>query len=179
LSYTFDPYHPILLNGASILDADRGGMRREIRWCDRPDAFLFLSPTLKERIPIAGEITLRLKVSVGAVDGAIFARLILITPEGEAFNLRESAMLLSHREGDFSLAPVTPGVEYPITLTFPSLRWTLTPGFSLGLALSSSGVPFIPPYTHTGRNWLFSPEAFPATYTYRFDAETYLEIPTE
>lgn len=179
LSYTFDPTLPVLLNGASVLDADHGGMRREIQWCARSDAFLFLSPPFAEEVRIAGRITLKLKVSVQAGDGALFAQLILITPEGESFNLRESAMLLSHREGDFFATPVTPGVEYPITLTFPSLRWTLTPGFSLGLALSSSGFPFIPPYTHAGPDWLFSSQAFPATYTYRFDRSSFLEIETE
>lgn len=179
LSYLYNPYDPVILNGAAVLDAARGGMHREISWCSRSDALLFVSDPLSEPLPVAGGIQVHLKVRTRAPDAAVLARLILITPEGEWFNLREGAMLLSYRGGDFAPLPVTPDTPFSLTLPLPPLRWTVPPGSRLALALTSSGVPFIPPYTNTGPGWVFSPIAVTTENTYTFDDQTYLELTRE
>lgn len=164
--YDYDPYDPVILNAANILDLyGRDGMQPENDWCSRSDAIVFDSAALTAPVEIGGDIAVHLNVSTDAPDTSFFVRLSLVDTDGIAYNLREGAMLLSHREGNAAPARYEPGSTVALAIPLPPLRWTLQPGQKLRLVVTSSGFPFIAAYPNTGEGWPTATAAITAQQT--------------
>lgn len=163
--WSYDPHEAIRLNGGQLIDFGLWGMRREIDWCAEAAAVFETAP-LAESLEIAGAIAVDLRVASDAPDTAFFARLYLVDNDGVAYNLREGASLLSHREGDAAKVSYTPGQRVTLTIPMAPLRWTLQPGQRLGLAVASSGYPLIVPHTNVaGPDWVAVRDPEPAQQT--------------
>lgn len=160
--WIYDPHEPIHLNGGQLIDFALWGMRREINWCAEAAAVLESEP-LTEALEIAGTITVSLRVAVDTADSSIFTRLYLVDADGQAYNLREGAMLLSHREGDARKVAYSPGERVTLDIPLAPLRWTLQPGQRLGLAVAGSGYPLIVPHTNTAGDWTAARDPQPTT----------------
>jgi putative CocE/NonD family hydrolase len=164
--YVYDPEDPVILRAANILDLyGRDGMQVDNDWCTRDDVLLFESAPLTAPVELGGELTVHLDVATDAPDTSFLARLSLVDTDGTAYNLREGAMLLTHRDGGTEPAAYAPGTTVHVAIPLPALRWTLQPGQRLRLVVTSSGYPFIAPYPNTGDGWPRAPEPITATQT--------------
>lgn len=164
-TWTYDPYEPIWMAGGLLIDFERWGMRREIDWCAEPAALSFETAPLTTPVELAGTPEVQLRVASSAADTVFATRLYLVDTDGRAYNLREGAMLLSHREGNAEPVAYTPGSRVTLRIPLPPLRWTLQPGQRLGLVVTSSMVPFIVPHTNVAGDWTAVRDPLPAQQT--------------
>ncbi len=161
MTYTYDPTDVRELPG--VLTLQEAEMLREAKWCNRTDSFVFETPVFSEPLEVAGDFFLDLRVSTNVEDTPFVARLSLVDKDGRAYNLREGAMLLSHREGDEARVDYTPGEQVEITIPIPPLRWTFQPGQRLRVVVTSSAWPLIVPHPNVSGNYMTAENPVVAT----------------
>ena len=142
IQYTYDPLDPVVNYGGPLLNMP-SGCKLEEAHCDRNDVLTFESDPFPSDVTVDGEIHLDLWVSSTAPDTAFIGRLALIKEDGVAYYLRQGAVTLSHREGDRTPAPYSPGDVTAVRIHMPPVLWTLRAGERLRLEISSSSFPSV------------------------------------
>ncbi|RMF14233.1 MAG: CocE/NonD family hydrolase [Candidatus Dadabacteria bacterium] len=165
--FVYDPLDPVTFISSNILDLyGRDGVKVDNDWCTRDDVVMFETDPLTAAVEVAGRITAHLDVASNAPDTSFLVRLSVVDSDGAAYNLREGAMLLSHREGDDRRVSYTPGETVHLAIPLTRLRWTFQPGQRLRMVVTSSGYPFIAPYPNTGGDdWLSAADPVTAVQT--------------
>lgn len=137
VSYTYDPNDPVMSHGAESLFAtfkEVGSLEQPgPDW--RPDVVSFTSAPLEHDLTIMGKISAELYVKSTAGDTAFTAKLMEVTPEGKAYNIRGSIATLAYDR------PYTPGEVRKITVPMWDVAFQVKAGSRLRLDVSSSDFP--------------------------------------
>ena len=137
VSYTYDPNDPVMSHGAESLFAtfkEVGSLEQPgPDW--RPDVVSFISAPLEHDLTIMGKISAELYVKSTAGDTAFTAKLMEVTPDGKAYNIRGSIATLAYDR------PYTPGEVRKITVPMWDVAFQVKAGSRLRLDVSSSDFP--------------------------------------
>ena len=161
VSYRYDPENPVMSHGAeSLLSTfqEVGSLLQpEPDW--RPDVVSFLSRPLEEPLTLLGEIRVELYVKSTAPDTAFTAKLMEVTPQGEAYNIRGSIATLAFQE------PYTPGEVRKVTISMWAVAYQVQAGCRLRLDLSSSDFPQYAIHPNKAGIWSEQESTTPAIQT--------------
>lgn len=137
VSYTYDPNDPVMSHGAESLFAtfkEVGSLEQPgPDW--RPDVVSFTSAPLEHDLTIMGKISAELYVKSTVGDTAFTAKLMEVTPDGKAYNIRGSIATLAYDR------PYTPGEVRKITVPMWDVAFQVKAGSRLRLDVSSSDFP--------------------------------------
>lgn len=137
VSYLYDPNDPVPSHGVESLFAtsqEVGNLEQPgPNW--RPDVVSFLSAPLGHSLTLLGEVQVELYVKSSAEDTAFTAKLMEVTPEGKAYNIRGSIATLAYD------TPYTPGEVRKITVSMWAAAFQIQAGSRLRLDISSSDFP--------------------------------------
>ena len=101
----------------------------------RPDVVSFTSEPLERSVTLLGEAKAELFVKSTAEDTAFTAKLMEVTPEGKAYNIRGSIATLAYEE------PYVPGNVRKVTVSMWAAAYQVQRGSRLRLDISSSDFP--------------------------------------
>ena len=137
VSYTYDPNDPVMSHGAESLFATfkEVGSLEQLGPDWRPDVVSFTSAPLEHDLTIMGKISAELYVKSTAGDTAFTAKLMEVTPDGKAYNIRGSIATLAYDR------PYTPGEVRKITVPMWDVAFQVKAGSRLRLDVSSSDFP--------------------------------------
>ncbi len=160
-AYTYDPNDPVPSHGAESLFAtfkEVGSLEQPgPNW--RSDVLSFVSAPLEQDLPLLGGIEVELYVMSTAADTAFTAKLMEVTPDGRAYNIRGSIATLAHKE------PYTPGHIRRLTISMWAVAFTLRAGSRLRLDVSSSDFPQYAVHTNLPGCWAEQERAVTAQQT--------------
>lgn len=92
-------------------------------------------------VSILGQPELHLMLNSDAPDGQLFARLIEVRPDGQAFLLTSAIQNLTHRSGHSHPKPIPVGEQVPVSLVFDTVAHRMSPNSRLRLTLQSGAWP--------------------------------------
>jgi len=149
IGYTYDPDNPVPTRGGAGLlrylsgapDAPKPASLRQEPPGYRDDVISFLSDPLDEDLRIAGSVEVRLFVGSEAPDTAFSVNLMEVTPDGEAYNIRDGITSLSYRNGVKLPVEYIPGSVVEVIIKLWPIAWTIRKGCRLRLDVSSSNFP--------------------------------------
>ena len=136
-AYTYDPDDPVKSHGAESLFASF----QEVGSLEQPgpdwrdDVLSFLSAPLERDLTLMGEVSMELYVKSTAEDTAFTAKLMEVTPDGKAYNIRGSIATLAYD------GPYTPGEVRKVTVSMWAVAFQVKAGARLRLDISSSDFP--------------------------------------
>jgi uncharacterized protein len=146
LSYIHDPFKPVPTTGGGGYPDELGvnyplAAIKQARLKGRPDVKTFLLPAFTEDTEIFGNIETIIWMSADVADVDVFAKLVEVLPNGESYNIADTAMRARYRGGYENELFLTPGK--PVQLKLPNMvsRHTFRKGSRLGLQISSSNWP--------------------------------------
>ena len=127
--------------------------------CDREDILSFTSSPYVSEETISGKIRVTLSVSSTAADTAFTAKLIEVTKDGRAVNIRDSITTL-RIQGE-NVRNYRPGTQTNVEIRFWPIEWQIQPGSKLRLDISSSDFPKF--HAHPNKAELWSTVEEPTT----------------
>lgn len=140
-SYQYNPENPVeTLGGEALLKT--GGkigslLQKEPGW--RKDVLSFLSEPLTEDMRLCGKIQVKLYVKTDCEDTAFTAKIMEVTGEGKAYNIRSSITSLSQEipEGEVYI----PETAVEIRIDMWDIAYTVKQGSRIRIDISSSDFP--------------------------------------
>ena len=144
VGYEYDPANPALSHGAESMLRSNEAIGSLIQppcgW--REDVISFVSEPLQEEARILGPIEVRLKVSSSAEDSAFTAKVMAVSSDGTAQNIRSGIAALAYRGGpDSSRQSYRPGEAVSLSIRLWDIAWTLPKGSRVRVDISSSDFP--------------------------------------
>ncbi len=141
ITFAYDPENPCPTHGAeSVLTTiTEAGTLLQPKPDYRADVVSFVSEPLTEKLAIAGQVKVHLKVKTDVDDTAFSAKLCEVFPDGKAYNIRSGITTIAadRTEGD----RYSPGEIAEVCVDFWDIVWTIRPGSRLRLDISSSDFP--------------------------------------
>lgn len=141
IAYDYDPENPCPSHGAeSVLTTiTEAGSLLQPDPDYRPDVISFVSEPLIDKLAVAGQVKVHLKVKTDAEDTAFSAKLCEVFPDGRAYNIRSGiTTIAADMPEDTSYRP---GEMAEVCVDFWDIVWTVQPGSRLRLDISSSDFP--------------------------------------
>jgi hypothetical protein len=112
---------------------------------DDVKSLLFDSAPLKADLEILGHPVARIRIASDQPVAKLALRLCEVTPAGESWLITYGLLNLTHRDGDSSPAPLTPGQSYDVTVDLSLIAHRFKAGNRIRLALSESLWPLVWP----------------------------------
>lgn len=180
VSFIYDPEDPVMSHGAESLLYTREGVGslRQPPVGNRSDVVSFVSQPLEEGLNIVGRIKVRLRVATDADDTAFVFKLMEVTPEGKAYNIRTGITTLGYRNGSDHRVPYVPGEPVDIVIDSWDVAYALAKGSRLRLDVTSSDFPQYAIHSNYAGCWSEQDKTRPARQTI-FLAESSVELPLE
>ena len=150
LRYRYDPSDPVPTLGGNIMEPTLRGPYDQASLDDREDVLRFLSAPFEEPTEITGPITAEVYATTDARDTDFMAKLVVVKPDGMAFNLVDGAIRARYREGFEEEKPIEPGRAYKYTIDLWATSYLLSPGDRLRLDVTSSNYPRLARNLNTG-----------------------------
>lgn len=140
-SYVYDPEQPVKSWGAEscLYTWDSIGSLLQPPPGERTDVITLFSLPLSEDLRICGKIRAELFVSSDCEDTAFTAKLMRVTPRGEAYHIRSSITTVS--QGSAAGEDYLPGSCIQVNIDMWEICCTVKKGERLRLDLSSSNYP--------------------------------------
>ncbi len=137
----------------------------------RPDVLVFSSEPLENDLQITGWVRATLFASTSATDTDFTAKLVDVSPDGDARNLTDGILRARYRAGRGPAQPVTTGevVEYDIDMWATSNVFMA--GHRIRVEISSSNFPRFDRNPNTGGDIATETALVPALQTVYHDAE--------
>lgn len=154
VSYVFNPEHPVPTHGAESLlfMTDEIGSLRQPEPSYRPDVLSFISAPLQAPITISGSITVPLTVSTDAEDTAFSVKIMEVTKDGIAYNIRSGITSIAYRNHG-SPESYAPGQRVNLEVVLWDIEWQLQPGSRIRLDISSSDFPQYAIHSNFSGSW--------------------------
>lgn len=168
VSYRYDPDDPVPTRGGAKLlsyafrtfESPDPGIVDQQGLCERPDVLTFETAPLGTPLHLVGSASVELSVSSDARDTAFTAKLIAVTPEGTARNVRDGIVALSSQHSVYE-----PGTVVTVRIDLWPIEWRFPPGTRLRLDVSSSNFPAFHPHPNVAGPWAEVEQARVATQT--------------
>jgi len=128
LDYSYDPADPVPTLGGNIMEPTLRGPYDQSPLDGRGDILRFVTAPFTEVTEMTGPVRAGLFAASSAPDTDFMAKLIVVKPDGTAFNLVDGVIRARYREGFESPRLIEPGtvVEYAIDMWATS--YVLSPG---------------------------------------------------
>ena len=150
LKYTYDPKDPVPTLGGNIMESTLRGPYDQSPLDDRNDVLRFVTQTFSEPMEITGPISAELYAATDSTDTDYMAKLIVVKPDGEAFNLVDGVIRARYREGFEKPRLIEPGKVYQYSIDMWATSYVLMPGDRLRIDITSSNFPRLARNLNTG-----------------------------
>ena len=150
LRYSYDPADPVPTLGGNIMEPSLRGPYDQAPLDGREDVLRFVSEPFTELTEITGPITAELYAASSAPDTDFMAKLIVVKPNGMAFNLVDGVIRARYREGFESPKLIEPGEVYRYSIDMWATSYVLSPGDRLRIDVTSSNFPRLARNLNTG-----------------------------
>ena len=150
LSYDYDPADPVPTLGGNIMEPSLRGPYDQAPLDDRDDVLRFLTSPFTARTEITGPIRAEIFASSDATDTDFMAKLIVVKPNGVAFNLVDGVIRARYREGFEQPSLIEPGKVYKYAIDLWATSYVLSPGDRLRVDITSSNFPRLARNLNTG-----------------------------
>ena len=138
IGYVYDPENPVPSKGAEAMlhSMNQIGSQLQEEPGYRDDVITFQSEVLCKDLKLFGKVRVNLWVSTDAEDTAFTAKLMEVTPDGKAYNIRSSITTIAADVKDYE-----PNTVAKVHIDFWDIAWTIKKGCRLRLDISSSDFP--------------------------------------
>lgn len=171
LRYDYDPADPVPTLGGNIMEPTLRGPYDQAPLDDRKDVLRFLSDPVDTETELTGPITAELYAESDARDTDFMAKLIVVKPDGTAFNLVDGVIRARYRNGFETEDLIEPGNIYKYTLDMWATSYLLSPGDRLRLDVTSSNYPRLARNLNTGAPFARTSEMRVARQTIHLSSE--------
>lgn len=153
-NYTFDPATPVeSIGGEALLHTmPQIGSHLQPEPDYREDVLSFVSEPLEETFTLNGKASVRLFVESDCEDTAFTAKIMEVTPEGKAYNIRSSIATLE--QGKTEAGTYEPGSVAEVQITMWNIVYTILKGSRIRVDVSSSDFPQY--HVHSNQKGLWS-----------------------
>ena len=146
ISFLHDPLRPVPTAGGGGYPDDLGsnyplGAVDQRKLKKRADVKTFLSQPLEQDLDAYGNIGLTLWASANAPDFDLFAKLVEVLPDGQTFNVADTAQRARYRRGYDREVWMKPGVPEKFNLPTMVIGHTFRKGSRIGIQIASSNWP--------------------------------------
>ena len=156
--YTYDPADPVPTLGGNIMEPTLRGPYDQAPLDTREDVLRFQTEPMTEPTEITGPISAELYAETDANDTDFMAKLIVVKPNGMAFNLVDGVIRARFREGFEREVPIEPDAIYKYTIDMWATSYLLEPGDRLRVDITSSNYPRLARNLNTGAPFAKSTE---------------------
>jgi len=136
--------------GGNIMEPTLRGPYDQAPLDDREDILRFVSEPFTEPTEITGPVSAEIYATTDARDTDFMAKLIVVKPNGMAFNLVDGVIRARYREGFEEEKLIEPGETYRYTIDLWATSYVLSPGDRLRLDVTSSNFPRLARNLNTG-----------------------------
>jgi putative CocE/NonD family hydrolase len=150
LSYDYDPADPVPTLGGNIMEPTLRGPYDQAPLDDREDVLRFVTAPFETPTEITGPVSAEIYATSDARDTDFMAKLIVVKPDGMAFNLVDGVIRARYREGFEQEKLIEPGETYKYTIDLWATSYLLSPGDRLRLDVTSSNYPRLARNLNTG-----------------------------
>ncbi len=145
-AYQHDPLRPVPSLGGGGYPEDLGikypmGAVNQRPLATRSDVKTFLSAVLDKDIETYGNVAVALWASSDAPDFDMFAKVVEVLPDGETFNVADTALRARYRQGYGREVWMTKGVPVELKLPNMVIGHTFRKGSRIGIQVASSNWP--------------------------------------
>ncbi len=152
-SFVYDPRNPVPTRGGAVCCDPKifpwGPMdQRSVE--KRRDVLVYSTPPLTGDTEVTGNIRVVLYASSNAPDTDFTAKLVDVSPDGEARNLTDGILRTRYRESLEKPQPMTPGEVYRVTIDAGVTSNVFRAGHRIRLEISSSNFPRFDRNPNTG-----------------------------
>lgn len=148
--YEYDPADPVPTLGGNIMEPTLRGPYDQAPLDDRTDVLRYVSEPFDEPTEITGPISAEIFAETSAKDTDFMAKLIVVKPDGTAFNLVDGVIRARYREGFEEPRLIEPGEVYQYTIDLWATSYLLSPGDRLRIDVTSSNFPRLARNLNTG-----------------------------
>lgn len=170
-TYEYDPADPVPTLGGNIMEPSLRGPYDQAPLDDREDVLRFLTSPFAERTEITGPIRAEIYAASSAPDTDFMAKLVVVKPNGVAFNLVDGVIRARYREGFEEPKLIEPGKVYKYDIDLWATSYVLSPGDRLRVDITSSNFPRLARNLNTGAPFAQSTEMKVARQTIHMSAD--------
>jgi putative CocE/NonD family hydrolase len=170
-TYAYDPADPVPTLGGNIMEPSLRGPYDQAPLDDREDVLRFLTSPFAERTEITGPIRAEIYAASSAPDTDFMAKLVVVKPDGVAFNLVDGVIRARYREGFEEPKLIEPGKVYKYDIDLWATSYVLSPGDRLRVDITSSNFPRLARNLNTGAPFAQSTEMKVARQTIHMSAD--------
>ncbi len=149
-NYDYDPADPVPTLGGNIMEPSLRGPYDQAPLDDRDDILRFLTSPFSERTEITGPIRAEIYAASSATDTDFMVKLVVVKPNGVAFNLVDGVIRARYREGFEEPRLIEPGKVYKYDIDLWATSYVLSPGDRLRVDITSSNFPRLARNLNTG-----------------------------
>ncbi len=141
---------PVPTLGGNIMESSLRGPYDQAPLDDRKDILRFVTAPFEEPTEITGPISAELYAASDSKDTDFMAKLIVVKPDGMAFNLVDGVIRARYREGFEEEKLIEPGEVYKYSIDMWATSYVLAPGDRLRIDITSSNFPRLARNLNTG-----------------------------
>lgn len=158
LEYKYDPKDPVPTLGGNIMESSLRGSYDQAPLDERQDVLRFVTQPFETPTEITGPIRAEIFAATDAKDTDFMAKLMVVKPNGKAFNLVDGVIRARFREGFESEKLINPGEVYRYSIDMWATSYMLSPGDRLRVDISSSNFPRLARNLNTGAEFATTSE---------------------
>ncbi len=148
--YVYDPRDPVPTLGGNIMRPELRGSFDQGPLDDRDDIVRFTTAPFDAPMEITGPVRVELFAASNARDTDFMAKLVVVKPDGKAFNLVDGVIRARFRESFSEPTLIEPGEVYAYDIDLWATSYELAPGDRLRLDITSSNFPRLARNPNTG-----------------------------
>ncbi|MBU2979346.1 CocE/NonD family hydrolase [Alteromonas sp. C1M14] len=171
LKYDYDPADPVPTLGGNIMMPKLRGPYDQKPLDDREDILRFVTEPFTEATEFTGPISAEIYASSSAPDTDFMAKLIVVKPDGTAFNLVDGVIRARYREGFEKPKLIEPGKVYKYEIDMWATSYKLSPGDRIRVDITSSNYPRLARNLNTGAEFAKTSEMQVAHQTLHMSKE--------
>lgn len=171
LGYQYDPADPVPTLGGNIMEPKLRGPYDQQPLDEREDILRFVTEPFAEATEITGPIRAEIYASSSAKDTDFMAKLIVVKPDGRAFNLVDGVIRARYREGFDEPKLIEPGKIYKYDIDMWATSYKLSEGDRLRIDVTSSNFPRLARNLNTGAEFARTSEMKVAHQTLHLSKE--------
>lgn len=150
LNYDYDPADPVPTLGGNIMEPTLRGPYDQAPLDGRDDILRFTTAPFDKRTEITGPIRAEIFAASSAPDTDFMAKLVVVKPNGVAFNLVDGVIRARYRDGFEQPVLIEPGKVYKYEIDLWATSYVLSPGDRLRVDITSSNFPRLARNLNTG-----------------------------
>lgn len=181
LEWVYDPANPVMTHGAEslLVTKEEQGSLRQPEPNYRKDVISCISEPLEESLTVVGQIKVNLTVSTDVEDTAFAVKIMEVTEDGRAYNMRTGITTLGYRNGSRTRQTYQPNEKVQISIDTWDLAWKLQKGSRIRIDITSSDFPQYSIHSNYAGCWAKQDKIRIANQTVYFGKEddSYISFP--